>query len=186
MFEDNRPDERLVLFAVDLLVKAGRTMDAQSHLWRAFGKEPSLELYARLRKLGGKTARERAVRALEARLAAEERTRWHFPADLLIRILMHEKMLEAAWAVVRTHGASRGVKKSLAGMSEATYPREAIEVYAERVEELANVGGNPAYAEAAALIARMATLRGATEHTAYIAGLKERFGRKRNFMKLLG
>jgi hypothetical protein len=32
----------------------------------------------------------------------------------------------------------------------------------------------------------MAGLRGATDHTAYVAALKGRFGRKRNFMKLLG
>ena len=29
-------------------------------------------------------------------------------------------------------------------------------------------------------------LRGAAEQTAYVATLKERFGRRRNFMKLLG
>ena len=47
-------------------------------------------------------------------------------------------------------------------------------------------GRNPAYAEAAALIARMAGLRGAAEQQAYLAGVKARFGRKRNFMALLG
>ena len=53
MFEDGRPDERLVLFAAGLLAKAGRSADAETHLWRAFEKAPSLELYGRLRKLGG-------------------------------------------------------------------------------------------------------------------------------------
>jgi hypothetical protein len=32
----------------------------------------------------------------------------------------------------------------------------------------------------------MGRLRGAAEHTTYVATLKERFGRKRNLMKLLG
>ena len=32
----------------------------------------------------------------------------------------------------------------------------------------------------------MAALRGADEQAAYVAALKARFGRKRNFMKLLG
>ena len=47
-------------------------------------------------------------------------------------------------------------------------------------------GRNRAYEEAAGLIARMGRLRRAAEQTAYVATLKERFGRKRNFTKLLG
>ena len=54
------------------------------------------------------------------------------------------------------------------------------------VDELANGGGNRAYEEAAGLIARMGRLRCPTEQTAYVATLKERFGRRRNFVKLLG
>ena len=50
--------------------------------------------------------------------------------------------------------------------------------------QLANTSGNPAYAEAAALVARMAALRDAAGHVAYLAVLKARFGRKRNFMML--
>ena len=78
-----------------------------------------------------------------------------------------------------------GSKDALARASEATHPREAIEVYAERVDRLANTGGNSAYAEAAKLIARMATLRSAAEQATYVSTLKARFGRKYNFMKLL-
>ena len=55
----------------------------------------------------------------------------------------------------------------------------------ERVDELANGGGNRAYEEAAGLIARMGRLRAPAEQTAYVATLKERFGRRRNFVKLL-
>ena len=98
---------------------------------------------------------------------------------------MHEEMFDAAWAAVHKHGATRGLRESLARASEATHPREALETYAGRIEELARGGGNAAYAEAAALIARMAALRGGAEQAAYVAGLKERHGRKRNFMKLL-
>jgi len=185
VFEDRRPDERLLFFAVELLSKAGRSLEAEAHLWRAFETVPSLDLHARLCKLGGEPARERAIKFLEARLVGEERTRWHYPADLLIRILMHEKMFEAAWMAMRKHGASLGMKEALARASEATYPREALEAYAERVDQLADAGGDPAYADAAALIARMAALRSAAEQAAYVAALKGRFGRKRNFVKLL-
>jgi uncharacterized Zn finger protein len=184
LFEDERPDERLVFFTVDLLTKAGRKGDAEAHLWRAFEKAPSFELYARLRKIGGKPARERAVKILEARVASEDPARWHYPADLLIRVLIQEKQFDEAWAVARKHRATRGMKESLARASEATHPREALEVYAARVEELANAGG-AAYEEAVQLVARMAELRDAAEQAAYVADLKERHRRKRNLMKLL-
>ncbi len=85
----------------------------------------------------------------------------------------------------RAHGASRGGREALARASEATHPGEALETYAARVEELAGGGGNPAYAEAAKLVARMAGLRNAAEQAAYVTALKARHGRKRNFMKLL-
>ena len=49
IFEDGRPDERLVLFAAGLLSKAGRKADAEAHVRRVFEKAPSLHLYIRLR-----------------------------------------------------------------------------------------------------------------------------------------
>ena len=62
---------------------------------------------------------------------------------------------------------------------------EALEVYRERVDHLAGAGGDRQYAEAATLVARMGILRGHGVQAAYVADLKARFGRKRNFMKLL-
>jgi uncharacterized Zn finger protein len=166
--------------------KAGRSGDAESALWRAFEKAPSLELYLRLCKLGGESARKRALKFLEGRVVGEKRARWRSPADLLVEIQIEEKMFAAAWATAGKHGVSIGLKAVLAEASEATHPREALEVYAERVEQFANGGINSAYAEAAKLIAHMATLQNAGEQTAYVAALKVRHARKRNFMKLLG
>lgn len=186
LFEDDRPDERLVFFAVDLLLEAERKADAETHLWRAFEKTPSLSLYGRLRELGGEAAAGRAVSYLQQKLLGVSSSRWHSPADHLIRIMIEEDMFEAAWAVVRDHGASRSVRDALARASEATHTAQALKVYAEGIEDLAKSGGNPAYEEAAALIARMGTLRSTEEHAAYLADIKERHGRKRNFMKLLG
>jgi tetratricopeptide (TPR) repeat protein len=185
MFEDQRPVVQFVLFAAELLSRAGRKQDAQKHLQRAFEKWPTRELCARLCESGGKAARERIVKSLEAMLAGGKRIGWNSPADLLIRIWMQEKMFDAAWAVVRKHGASVALKDELAGESEATHPAEALDVYATRVDRLAESGGDPAYAEAAKLVARMAKLRPRGEQIAYVLSLKVRFGRRRNFMKLL-
>ncbi len=103
-------------------------------MWRAFEKQPNLEIYQRLGKLGGKAARERAVTFLEARIAKGQGSRWHYPADLLIQVLMEQKRFDAAWAAVRQHGASSGVKETLAMVSETAHPREALAVYDERVQ----------------------------------------------------
>ena len=185
MFEDGDQDARIVLFTAELLSKAGRKADAEVHLWRVFTKDPGLELYMRLRGFGGEVARERVVTFLEDRLASRQRIRWHNPADLLLRIWMHEKIYDAAWATVRKHGASMALKEELAGECEATHPREALEVYAERVDQLASTGGASAYEQAAKLVARMTRLRGKAEQVAYLLALKERFARKRNFIRLL-
>jgi hypothetical protein len=76
-----------------------------------------------------------------------------------------------------------GLKQELAKACDTTHPALALEVYAERVDQLVNSGSG--YAEAADLVTRMATLRSKGEQVAYVHALKERFGRRRNFMKLL-
>jgi len=182
MFEDEAPDERLLFFTVDLLVRARRKADAEAHLWRAFEKAPTFELYERLRKIGGKAGTERVIEWLQSRLIKKNRSDWHYPADLLVRVLTHEKMYDAAWTTLRQHQASSSAKQELAKASEMTHPGEALETYAVRVEELVNSGN---YVDAVKLVGRMAPLRNAAEQASYIAALKARHGRKRNLMKLL-
>jgi tetratricopeptide (TPR) repeat protein len=184
IFEDGRPDERLVGFAAQLLVKRKRKSDAEALLWRAFEKAPSLEFYGKLRLIGGAPVRGRAIAFLEEQLAREKPRQWHFPSTLLIQILIGDKMFDRAWQIARRHGTSPGLAETLARASETSHPAEAIEVYAKRVAEIVNIGSS--YEEAAQLVARMAGLRGATEQSAYVDGLKERYHRKRNFIKLLG
>jgi uncharacterized Zn finger protein len=183
IFEDGRQDERLVFLAIELLAEKGRVAEAEAHLWRAFEKSPSRELYGRLRKIGGETARARALRTLESRCTQPGDSTWREPVNLLVRILVEEKAFDAAWTAVRKFGGSSGLKEELARASEKTHPAEAIAIYEESVERLAK-GGN--YAEAAKLIARLANLRTAAEQATYVAALKARHERKRNFMKLLG
>jgi SWIM zinc finger len=182
MFEDGRQDQRLVAFTSDLLAKAGRKQDAETLLWRSFEAEPDLQLYVRLRKLGGEAARERARQTLEALCEKGGRGGWQAPADLLIQILMREKLFDQAWSALRKFGGSVGSKEQLARATEKTHPDEAIKVHEESVEHLAT---NGSYTEAVKLVARMAKLRGVNEQAKYLIALKERHKRKRNFMKLL-
>jgi uncharacterized Zn finger protein len=184
-FEDGPSDARLVLFAANLLMTASRRGEAEAVLKRAFERAPDFNVYLRWREAGGEAACDRALTLVESRAAAETGSSFGYPADLGVKILMHEKRFDMAWAMTRKYRVSRTVKEGLAHASEADYPREALNVYAERVDELANGGGNRAYEEAASFIARMGHLRAPAEQTAYVAALKERFGRKRNFVRLL-
>jgi uncharacterized Zn finger protein len=186
MFEDQQPDEQLVSFTVELLSKAGRKADAEALLWRAFEKAPSFELYKQLRKLGGKAALQRIIGILEMRSAGKKRAGWSTTADLLVSILIEENMFDAAWAITRKDEVSFGVRITLADASKARHPREALEVYAERVNQFVSTGGNHAYGEAAKIIARMAALQSEAKQVAYVATRKERHRQKRNFMKLPG
>lgn len=190
MFEDERADDRLLSFVVDGLAKAGRKTEAEAHLWRAFEKGPTFELYGRLQKLGGKSACERALAFIEAKVLKDKTTRgrdwgWNAPANLLIRIRISEKNFDAAWAIVRKQGASMDLTMELAEASETTHPADALKIYLQQVDALMNSGDGSAYPEAAKLIERMAKLRDRGEHVAYVLELKVRHGRKRNFMKLL-
>jgi hypothetical protein len=183
IFEDRRPDERLLFFAVKLLSKARRKADAEAHLSRAFEKAPSLDIYKQLRKHGGELAATRALALLESRLTSTKGADWRDRPDLLVEILMHDKRFDAAWSAVRKYGASVYAHEALVETTDIQYPREALAFYAAQVEQLA---GGGRYAEAAKRIARMAKLRNPAEQAAYVADLKARHGRKRNFMKILG
>jgi hypothetical protein len=166
-------------------MKAERGGEAEAVLKRAFERAPDFNVYLRWREAGGEGARDQALALVERLAAAETGRSFGHPADLGVKILMHEKRFEMAWAITRKHKVSLSLKEHLARESEADHPREALEVYARRVDELASGGGNRAYEEATNLIARMGRLRDAAQQGAYVATLKERFGRRRNFMKLL-
>lgn len=182
-FEDGRPDERLTLFAAGLLTKAGRKGDAEKHLWHAFEKAPSQELYDRLLELGGTAARERALAFLEASLDGTGKRSSPFGSSyLFIQLLIKEKMFDAAWSALERHGGDGQLQQALADASRASHPDKALAVYAKLVEEHARLGR---YEEAVQLVERMAGLRNAAEQATYLAALKERHRRKRNFMKLL-
>ena len=183
MFEDRQLDEQLLFFAVKLLTKAHRKPDAEAHLWQAFEKRPSLDIFKQLRKIGGLPTVERAVTVLEARLGKKSDTTWHNRADLLVEIYMYEKRFDDAWSSVSRFGASSYAGQALVEASDEKFPRQALEYYRAQVERLLI---QAAYEEAMKLIRRMAKLHSEAEQGAYVADLRIRHGRKRNFMKLLG
>lgn len=127
--------------------------------------------------------RDRALALLEAANSADDGIGGYGAFDLLIRILIKDKMFDAAWSAMDRRGRGGAeLCETLADASKATHPGKALVVYARLVEDHAKFGR---YEEASRLISRMASLRGAAEQAAYLTDLKERHRRKRNFMKLL-
>lgn len=181
-FEDDRPDERLLLFTVKLLTKLDRKADAEAYLWRAFEKAPSFEIYKELRRNGGDTAVERALALLQSRVDRVKCDPWDGSRNLLVEALLHEKRFETAWSIARQFEISLDLKERLVKLTEAEYRADALQFYVARIEQLANT---TAYEEAMKLVRRMAKLQSASEHIAFVSELKERHKRKRNFMKLL-
>lgn len=59
-------------------------------------------------------------------------------------------------------------------------------MYALRVDQYAAAGGDAAYDHATQLVVHMATLQDAAAQTEFVAALKLRHARKRNFLKRLG
>jgi tetratricopeptide (TPR) repeat protein len=182
-FEDDRQNSGLLMLCVKLLEENGQQLKAEAMLWKAFEKQPDREIYAHLRKSGRELTRDRAISIVEAIVAKAAKSRWHNPADFLIDLLRDEQLHDAAWAAVARFGASNTAAESLARASEKSHPAEALAIYLQRVEQLADLSH---YQEAVALIDRMAGLRDAATHQAYVDDLKIRLKRKRNLMKLLG
>jgi hypothetical protein len=196
-FEDS-PNERLVLLAVDLYGRLGRSQRADALLWQTFERQPSMDLYRRLKAAGGtdkksaSSVRDRALATVRSHIDKSGRqtaARWPSPVELLLQLMMAEGLLGEAWEIVHARGCSAALLESLAEASEGSHPAEALQAYADRVERLASLGGQANYEGACRTIERMRLVRErigqATQHATFLADLMSRHKAKRNFMKLL-
>lgn len=193
-FED-RPDQRLVSFAVDLYRRMKCAQEANELLWRIFERLPSIELYRKLKAYAGSseavdTVQARAIALLQVKLdKSNTRMRQLVPRELLLQILVSEKRFAEAWDVMHRHGCSDLQLLVLAKASEQRYPDKALSVYAQEVERLASLGGRDNYEEATKLIGRMRSIRERLkqddDHHAFVAAFMTRHKAKRNLMKLM-
>lgn len=194
-FEDN-PDERLVFFTADLYLRTGRQTDAAGLLWRTFERLPSIGLYRALKKSAGRqraavdAARDRAIGLLRAKLGQPNaKARWSALRELLLRVLISEKLIAEAWDIVRSHGSNGAELMTLAQASEQSHPDAALSAYAQEVERLAGLGGQGNYEAASKLLAHMRSIReklGQTaDHDLFLSGFLSRHKAKRTLMKIL-
>lgn len=185
IFEDGGPDERLLIFTTGLLAKARRTPEAAAMLWRAFEKGPELSLFREFAKLEGPGAVPRAAEVIGAGLQLREPARRSRDGAILVRILQEAGRFDEAWAVAEAATVPKEAKLSLAEASARSHPREAIAVFTDHIEARVLTGGNSGYESAARVVRELADLQSPDEHRAYVAALRKRFERKRNFIKLL-
>jgi hypothetical protein len=188
------PDERLVFFTADLYRRGKRHTDADKLLWRTFEQHPSIELYRKVKKAvnskeAAHVARDRAIGLLRTKLGKPEaKARWS-PRELLLQVLMSEKLFAEAWEVVSSHGCSGPQLLALANASEQRHPYEALSAYSQEIERLVSVGGQSNYEAAKDLILEMHSVRDKlgqnADHDIFLADFLRRHKAKRNLMNIM-
>jgi uncharacterized Zn finger protein len=190
-------DGRLSDFVAEAYLRAGRRDEAMALSWDDFVARPVLERFERLRARSGGGAgwrewRGRALAHLRAQLAVGRAGGpWIRPPDAseLVRVLLAEDDLDAAWAEARAGGCAEALWLELAGRREADHPEDALEVYRRGVEPAVARTDRRGYEEAVALLRRMRPLvQRLGEESAFgreVAELREAHRRKRNLVALL-
>ena len=158
-------------------------------VWEAFAARPILDEYQNLKqhadRIGQWTAwREKAGRFRHcwSRLGQADHSE-------LVRVLMWERKIEAAWGEAAAGGCSNELWLELAAKREDHHPEEVLPIYQRRIEPTLARSNNDAYRAAVSLLrkvhALLAQLGREAEFGPYLDAVRSRFKMKRNFVKLL-
>lgn len=109
--------------------------------------------------------------------------------SLLVAVLLLDGEVDQAWAEATAGGCRRDQWLELARRRENDHPDDAIPLWREEVTREIAAMSNPSYANAVALIERIARLMSTAgrddEFAPYVAGIATEHRRKRNLMKVL-
>jgi uncharacterized Zn finger protein len=198
----DRTDWRLREFLAGEYHRRQRHDEAMALVWAAFAEAPALEQYRTLKAHADKSGRwtewrAKALGVFRQSIAAAKREvrgdrwGWHRAADHteLVRVLLWEHGVEAAWREATEGGCSNGLWMELAGKREAKHPEDALRVYQRQVEPVVNQKNNQAYREAVGLLRKvhglMKRLGRTAEFASYLESVRVAHKAKRNFIKLL-
>jgi uncharacterized Zn finger protein len=177
-----------------------RHEEAIELIWPQFAGSPRLESYKELKHHAKRTGRweqwrNKALDYLREEIARRKEESSHsylsLPVDHseLVRILLWEEDVEAAWQEAQEGGCSEELWLELAARREQEHPEEALTIYEKRIEPLIEQTNNAAYKGAYELLVRvrdlMQRLDREAEFEEYLELLRAEYKRKRNFMKLL-
>jgi len=200
-FPEPRADSRLRELLAEQYHQRGRHDDAVGLVWEAFSAAPSLGSYQTLRQHVERAGqwpawRERALARLREHVAALQEgrgvDRWAVVGrdhSELVRVLLWEGEVEAAWAEARAGECAPALWLELADRRAGEHPEEVLPVYQRAVEGLLAHTGNDVYEEAVQLLRKVQELLHRlgreAEFASQIASIRATQRRKRNFMKLL-
>jgi uncharacterized Zn finger protein len=197
-----RVDWSLGEFLANAYHRDKRHDDALALIWKLFTEYRSLEGYKSLKTHAGKAGRwkewkPKALAYLREHAAKEKAKagggRWAgYPRtdhSNLVRILLWERDVEAAWKEAKEGGCTGDLWMQLAEKREKDHPADAVEVYRKRIAPTLGRTNNEAYREVVGLLRKMRGLM-------VRIGKKAEFGRllaevragnkqKRNFVKML-
>jgi uncharacterized Zn finger protein len=184
-FSGERADSRLQTFLAESYAARGDHARALEIAWDRFADHPGLDSYRGLMPYAERVdewprRRERALGLLRKRAkeAREEASRrgfgWLRGGDHseLVRILLWEGELEAAWREAEAGGCDESLWLELAGRRKETHPEDALRVYRERIEPTIARKTKRDYADAVGLIEE-------------VGGLLQRLGRERELPALV-
>lgn len=193
-------DARLKDFLAEEYQRRGRHAEALDLAWSQLVGRPCLETYRALRdravRAGEWSAwREKALAALrDTGGAAPNRGAAVSPFGVrgrseLVRVLLSEDEVDAAWAEATAGGCTPDLWLRLAEAREDTHPEDAATVYLERLEPTIALTNNDAYEQAVRLLRRLERCLAATGRSAefaqVVAHIRTAHKRKRNLMALL-
>jgi hypothetical protein len=194
------PDPRLRAFLVEEYRRRGRGAEALEHSVQAFSARPALESYRELatdaKALGDWEERRLWALSLLGRPEPEPPGVMRHPSlrgrgcSELVRVLLWEDDVDAAWQAANEGGCSRDLWLKLADLRRAEHPEDAIGVYRRHVEDVIAGKDKRAYAEAVRLIdetmrALYAESRQPEDFDAYVEEVRAAHKPKRNLMKLM-
>jgi uncharacterized Zn finger protein len=201
-FPGERADSRLQTFLADVYGARGQHADALEIAWDRFADHPGLESYRDLMSYAERVGewprrRERALgllrkRATDARQDAQRRGYgWLRGGDhsQLVRIMLWEGDVEAAWREAEAGGCDESLWLDLAGLRKQTHPEDALRVYRERIEPTIARKTKRDYEDAVGLIEEVGgllrRLGRESELAALVGEIRAAHARKRNLVALL-
>ncbi len=198
----NRTDSRLRQFLAQEYHRRKRHEDAMALIWATFSEWPDLERYRVLKAHAARSGswkgwREKAIAFIRDpipaadRTARAERARWSRRADHseLVRILIWERKLDAAWHEAMEGGCSNDLWLALAAKRQKEHPEDALPIYQRQVEPTLNRKNQQAYRDAIGLLRQirelMFRLGKESDFAQYLGAVRGRHKAKRNFVNLL-
>jgi uncharacterized Zn finger protein len=198
----DRTDGRLREFLAEEYHSRGRHDEAMVPVWAEFRDAPGLRQYGNLKGHADRVGqwsswREKAIDAMRERIARAktqpQKDRWTRDTwgdnSELVRILLWENQVEAAWREAERGGCDDALWLKLAARREDSHPEDALAVYRGQIEPTLAEVSKEAYREVVRLLRKMRKLMlrlgRQAEFATYLESVRTSHKRKRNFMKLL-